>query len=233
MPTSKLFALVLAMAAWVVAACVGCGEPPALDTSLLTGEPCEPPCWQGLVPGVSTLGEVDHVLSTSPYVAPGSVYRDSYGDILSVLWRPRWQSPADNRFVVRGELLQDIQMYVEPDVTIGQVVDRWGPPDRFQAGRSMHPEPVYVAVDLFYRELGMMVQLELSANDPELTREAEIARVHYFEPAPLDEVLAGLVWGKGAVLGEEQVQALEHWLEGWQDWEGYGPVELTYQFGAE
>ncbi|HJX37965.1 MAG TPA: hypothetical protein VJ714_05165 [Anaerolineae bacterium] len=177
--------------------------------------------------------DIDYVLSTSPYVARGSVYRDSYGDILSVLWRPRWQSPADNRFVVRGKLLQDIQMYVEPDVTIGQVVDRWGPPEKFQAGRSMHPEPVYIAVDLFYRGLGMMVELELSADDPELTREEEIVRVHYFQPAPLDEVLAGLVWGKGAVLGDDQVKALQHWLEGWEDWKGYGHVELTYQFGAE
>jgi hypothetical protein len=233
MPTSKLVASFLAAAAWVIAACVGCGESTRLDMSLLTGEPCEPPCWQGLVPGVSTLEEVDQVLTGSEYVAPGSIYKDWYGDILSVLWRPRWQSPADNRFVLRGNVLQHMKMYVEPEVTLGQVVDKWGPPDKFQAGRSLHPEPVYIAVDLFYRELGMMVELRLPEDDRQLTPDEEIVRVHYFEPAPLEEVLVTLVWGEGQPPTEEQREVLELWLAGWHDWQGYGTVELTYHFGEE
>ncbi len=42
----------LLLGLWMITLCAGCGEPPPLDTSLLTGDPCEPPCWQGLTPGV-------------------------------------------------------------------------------------------------------------------------------------------------------------------------------------
>jgi hypothetical protein len=126
-----------------------------------------------------------------------------------------------------------MKMYVEPEVTLGQVVDKWGPPDNFQAGRSLHPEPVYIAVDLFYRELGMMLELQLSGDDRQLTPDEEIVRVHYFEPAPLEQVLVTLAWGKGRPLEDDEVLLLTQWLEGWHDWEGYGSVELTYQFGEE
>ncbi len=200
---------------------------------LLTGEPCGPPCWQRLVPGVSTLEEVDQVLRSSEYVASGSLYRDWFGDTLSISWRPRWQSRGDNRFVLRGYVLQHMKMYVDPEVTLGQVVDKCGPADKFQAGRSVHPEPVYIAVDLFYGELGMMLELRLPEDDRELRPDADIVRVHYFERAPLEDVLVTLAWGEGAALGDDQLQVLEQWLKGWHDWQGYGTVQLTYHFGGE
>ncbi|HUW14593.1 MAG TPA: hypothetical protein VM537_33040, partial [Anaerolineae bacterium] len=53
----------------ILGLCVGCGEPPPpVDTSLLTGEPCEPPCWQGLTPGESTEEDVAEFMKATRFV---------------------------------------------------------------------------------------------------------------------------------------------------------------------
>jgi hypothetical protein len=57
----------------------GCGmlepqkEPEIADRSFISGEPCEPPCWYGLIPGESTEDQLDDVLSTLPFVEKDSI----------------------------------------------------------------------------------------------------------------------------------------------------------------
>jgi len=96
--------------------CAGCGEPPPLDMSLLTGEPCEPPCWQGLVAGVSTEDEIERFLTGSGLVNRNSVYRGSLsrgGKTVGV--SIQWLSSANvqgahsrNSFAMEDGLLQDM-----------------------------------------------------------------------------------------------------------------------------
>jgi hypothetical protein len=46
---------------------------PLVDNSFITGEPCAPPCWYGLVPGQSTISEVKEVLKELDFILPSSV----------------------------------------------------------------------------------------------------------------------------------------------------------------
>jgi hypothetical protein len=53
-------------------------EPEFVDTSFLLDEPCEPPCWYGLIPGESTEDQLDDVLSTLPFVEKDSVRKSEH-----------------------------------------------------------------------------------------------------------------------------------------------------------
>lgn len=57
---SLILATMLA-AATVIGAC-GAPEPPFINRGLAYGEPCLPPCWEGLTPGVSTEAEARQTL---------------------------------------------------------------------------------------------------------------------------------------------------------------------------
>lgn len=195
---------------------------------LVEGEPCAPPCWQGLVPGVSTQEEVEELLRTSRYVDPESIYKDTQWGPVAIWWQRRWQTQGENSFTVQDGVLEVMSMYLDSQVTVEQLMNRYGPPDKFAADFSVHPEPVYIVVHLFYRELGMMLELRLSEDDRELSPEAEIVRIRYFEPAALDDLRVTLVWGKGRVLEDDQLELLEQWLQGWHDWQGYGTLEPNY-----
>lgn len=70
-------AIFLVAVCFMLAACVQQTETPApritsdaelMDVSLITGEPCEPPCWQGITPGETTEEEAMAILRTLFFV---------------------------------------------------------------------------------------------------------------------------------------------------------------------
>jgi hypothetical protein len=189
---------------------------------LLTGKPCGPPCWQGLVPGTSTEAEADAFLAASEYV--DGVHKEEYWKVHEAQWRPSRQTSVTNSFAARNGVLIIMNMYLDSVVTLGQVVERYGPPDKFEARRSAHPEPVYIVVSLFYREHGMMLGLRLSDDDPELRPETEVVTVEYYQPAPLEEVLLTSAWGYAKPRTENELKWLEESLKDWRNWQGYGSV---------
>lgn len=74
-----LFLVTIAMACLCLAGCVSnrsCQGPlppfasdvSTIDTSLITGKPCSPPCWQDLIPGASSSGDVESRLARIPFI---------------------------------------------------------------------------------------------------------------------------------------------------------------------
>lgn len=199
------------------------GEAPSADWSLLTGEPCEPPCWQGLTPGQSTSDEVTNFLDTSDLVDHSSVWQDRSGCGLIT----RWRSPISHRrgrplssdlsnwLCVGDGILREMEVSLDYDFAIEQLLARYGAPEKLDAVRGGPPERPYVAVPLYYPERGMMAQVELPVNDIQLRPETKVVRVWYMHATTLEEM--------GAALG---VAHPEDFAESLQDWQGYGPIEL-------
>jgi hypothetical protein len=202
-----LLSLALLCAATVTSCAVA--SEPLVARGLLTGEPCGPPCWQGLVPGKSTEAEISEFLTTSGYTGPG-VERSGYAGPVVIQWHPRWPHRGQNTFYLQDGVLQIIRMHVDCRVTLGEVVNRYGPPDKLATGRRVLP---------FHRSLGMMLELP---DVVELTPETRIVAVKYYQPASLHDVLAVNAWGQGKVLTQRQRDQLREWLRGWHDWQGYG-----------
>ena len=215
-------ASVLCALAAIACLCSCAPEPEALVAQgLLTGEPCGPPCFQGLVPGSSTEDDVRQFLRSGDYaVGPYAVFQRTHGGVLVMMWDRRGLGGQKNEFQIQDDVLSLMSMYVDSDVTLEQVVNRYGAPSKFEAGLNLSGR-VYTLVSLFYREDGMMLDLYLYDNVPQLKPETEVARVWYFEAVPLDEAIATLQGKKGQALEDFELQ----WLEYWHDWEGYGVVE--------
>jgi len=210
----------------IVGMCVGCGEPPPLDRSLLTGEPCEPPCWQGLTPGESTLEEVNAWMRTSGFVNTRTVYRSSLrragGERVGV--SIYWDSTAGgvgpgNHFTIHGDVLEDITIRPDYPITLEQIFERYGPPEKYVAGLPIGG-PLYYEVTLFYPTHGFTADLAVPYDDGTLQPETRVASVWYFRAAPLERFmqLRYEVGGYGGPPG--------NLLGSLRDWPGYGPIEL-------
>ena len=215
-----LVTLVFALAATVTSCAVT--QEPLVAQGLLTGEPCGPPCWQGLVPGVSSEEEVDELLRTNEYVHFHTVYDDRYEGGVATRWQRRGQTGAWNMFDVQDGVLEVMRMYCDSEVLLEQLIDRYGAPDKFEAGLVMLDGPVHTKVDLFYLELGMMIELHLPADGPVLSPDTRVLKIQYFEPDALEDVLATIWLKKGVSLADLELR----WLEDWRDWQGYGPLEV-------
>jgi hypothetical protein len=217
---------VLAMAAWVAAACVGCGEPPPADMSLLTGEPCEPPCWQGLIPGQSTEQELVVLLDASEQVDPRSVHQESGGCGQLTYWRNRdpfaslsarsgWTT---NYACTSHKVLKVVMEYLSYEANLEQLLERYGPPEALRAQPGGIPERPYVEVSLYYPAHGLMCQLELSDQDEPLRPETRVIRAWYFAAATLESLADP---GSGVPF-----PPAEYVPDALQEWQGYGPVRV-------
>ena len=223
--TSASIAL-LCMALLIAATSHGCGEPPPLDTSLLTGDPCEPPCWQGLIPGESTEEEVNQFVRTSELVDQATVFRGAItmgprSEVVGV--SVQWWSPANMANLPRqlgnfadivDGLLQSMTIWLDSEVTLQDLLERYGSPDKFTAYRQPGG-PQHVSVTLYFASHGFTAELILPWGDVRLRPESEILYVRYLPVAPLDEFLDLATYGASAI--EETSQ----------DWQGYGPIELV------
>ncbi|HUW96179.1 MAG TPA: hypothetical protein VMW58_10365 [Anaerolineae bacterium] len=211
----------------ILGLCVGCGEPPPLDMSLLTGEPCQPPCWQGLTPGESTEEDVAEFMRATRFVDTRSVRRSSYTrltrggeEVAGVIihWRSSGGLAMCNDFCIEEGLLTDLTICPYPGVTLGHLIDRYGPPEKYEVIVPIGG-PLYYDVTLFYATHGFTVDLVLPYDDGTLRPESSVAEVWYFRAAPLERFLQ-LRYDAGYGMSPARS------LEVLRDWPGYGPIEL-------
>ena len=201
-------------------------QEPLVAQGLLEGEPCGPPCFQGLVPGSSTEEDVRQFLRSGEYtVGPYAAIERSQQGVLVLKWDRRGLGGQKNEFQIQDDVLTLMGMYVDSDVTLEQVVNQYGAPDRSAANLNMSAR-VYTLVGLFYREVGMILDLYLYDDVPQLKPETRVARVWYFEPVSLEEAIAVLAGKKGQALEDFELEQLG-W---WHDWQGYGVVELDHSY---
>ncbi|HUS69347.1 MAG TPA: hypothetical protein VM075_01050 [Anaerolineae bacterium] len=203
----------------------GCGEAPPVDISLLTGEPCAPPCWQELAPGESTEDEVAGFIRTSRYVDPRTVYRGDMsrgGKVVGV--GIQWRSTAadsrgvdSNIFDIEGGLLQSITIYPDCDVSLQDLLQKYGGPDKFTAHVEGVEHP-YVAVTLYYPTHGFTADLQLPPDDTSLRPDSKVVRVWYFRAAPIRRFIQ-----LGCDLGYWS-STPEEWLQFARDWQGYATI---------
>jgi hypothetical protein len=180
-----------------------------VDTSLTSGEPCQAPCWRGLVPGRSTPIKAMEALEQSTFIDQTSITRQPWSSF------PEWEYIHWNSAVAEwglpiGDILVDAQGHIaririilEYELTIEELADSFGPPDVFTIVPA-YSSPRCHLVDLVWLEEGIGAVPRLtpaSKNDQLVTPETLIRSVVYFAPAstveeyllntgPLDEAEA-------------------------------------------
>jgi len=192
-----------------------------VDRSLLTGEPCQPPCWQGLVPGVSTEQEVENLIAVSEYVNPHRVYRERSGGATIISWESAVWSIAraqPNAFILDGDTLMVITHELDYELTLEDLLARYGPPQKFWV-RWRGWGTADVLVNLYYPAMGLVLELVLEPSDGyhELQPQNQVMRVWYCPGTSLEGFLD---------LGESIPFPPEEYMEtDLHDWGGYGTVK--------
>ncbi len=94
------------------------------DGSLITGAPCAPPCWQGLVPGVTTAQEIELFLESSPYVTEWvKEAQEDGGVIYRWQWGPPHEAAVANALHTQDKILTQIVLTPDLPITLGEAVD--------------------------------------------------------------------------------------------------------------
>jgi len=204
-----------------------------IDRSLLTDSPCAAPCWQNIIPGISNEDDVRRQLEACPFVREGSINRgetEEYGvDLVYFTWESaagKWDKQfrlGKNRLYLCDNVVVWIKTYLEYELTLRQVLDKYGLPEGIYV--SDHPSDAryHVSMDYPHRGLSFEVFDVLSLEDMErrvapVSEDMKVTSVYYFAPTSIEGELRDV-----HLLSPEGVeQALEHL----QEWHGFGEYSL-------
>lgn len=173
---------------------VGCTPSPELrndafldDTSLITGEPCEAPCWQNLIPGETAWGVVlDTFDLNEDFIQVDSENsRRTPVDWIDYTFR---DGPKCCRiYSADGEVLDSILLLLSPQMTLGEVIERYGEPSYMTAQAETSEQ---ASVQLVYPDIPMVLYVfSENITDSELTAENEIIGVAYLSATAMDSLL--------------------------------------------
>ena len=119
-----------------------------VDKSLLTGEPCAPPCWQGITPGTTPGTEAVEILKGLEFVDPDSIRRGEYSKGERVTWEMIFGGDeiAYMWFDSNG-IVDAIGYDLRYRITLQELIDAIGDPDGVMTCLYLAPPDSFATPD--------------------------------------------------------------------------------------
>ena len=151
------------------------------DRSLLSGEPCAPPCWQNIVPGETTLAEALEIVSAIDGVRVGLQSNEAFQ--FGLAEGPACcQVSADDATIVNAIILQ-----FSPRMTIGEAIEVHGEPLFFRGQPYAETEAL---LWFFFPERFAMIQVVVPGVDAKLDASSPIVAAYYLTEADMAGAVA-------------------------------------------
>lgn len=221
----------------------GCRTRPELDTSLLTGDPCAPPCWHNITPGVSDEDNVRSQLENSPFVKKSTLHYTLTEEAGIPLVRFSWQAPGrDYIYLQNGRVWQmerynyiylregkvlRIEISLHGRVRLGEIVDKYGPPESIYASVGA-AEFYWYTITFNYPAIGLTLESFSLINPGDVadgtilvSEEMRITQAYYYTPTSLQKMLSEVL-----LLPPDRI---EYFFANRQRWEGFGRYRLAGQ----
>jgi hypothetical protein len=195
--------------------------------SILTGQPCEPPCWYGITPGVTKRDEAKDLLQKNPYVRSGTL--KEYSESGSTTWTGATSADGFNELYVSGNVARLLSLTTTFSLTLKQIVDRYGAPEKVLAFYAMFTEDMTRSfqANLYYSSRGLILSFHTQVPTVRgrflILADILVDTVHYLPKGHLSEQFrAAQEFLPANEVGEDAQSRL-------QDWHGFG----TYDFPAD
>jgi hypothetical protein len=209
------FLLPLCLVVWLLAS--ACAPAPQLlndaylnDTSFVSGDPCEAPCWQTLIVGESAWGLAqDFIMNNADFtVVTNNRDRNTGEAWIEFAYQ---DGPVCCRvYTATQETLSSIYLLLSPQTTVKDIVERYGEP-QFISAQAKTPDQSILA--LVYSDLSFVVYVFAdNLSDSQINEDSQVIGVAYHAPSEMETVLqtetlfAWIGYGTlGAILGQPEV----------------------------
>ena len=209
--------LLLALA--VVSA--GCNAFIPADTSLISGTPCAPPCWQNLTPGVSTMADVERFVgglraSEQERLETGT---DPAGYKLFTWFGAK--NGKTRLISVDEDRVKLILIAPDFDLNLGTVVDHFGPPESLFAIHGGYGHGGTYRLELYYPQQGLAFESRPGIEYlGEVRPDMSVYTIYYFASGDLANYFDGQGWT------DDYVDAIMRYV---QPWPGFGQIEVPME----
>lgn len=195
-----LFCLFVVSIAVVLAACAPAAnlldETRLNDTSLLSGEPCAAPCWNGIVPGETSYRDAKILIEDDERfgnIEESEPQEDS--SVRGFVFSPSEAQQCCQVMSSDGEVVDSMMLLLAPKMTLDPALEQYGEPEYLFGGESSEDQ-AYMA--LIWTDVPMVVYAFVAgAAEGELSAASEIFILMYMaepEMQSLTNCLRLYVW---------------------------------------
>lgn len=125
------------------------------DVSLISGEPCQAPCWNDIVPGETRYRDAKLIIESDDRFKIADEPAPEEGSTARSFTFAEGENPPCCQVVSRdGEMVSSFLLQTAPIMNFGAVYDVYGEPD-YLAGEQVNEEQGYVA--LVYSDLPLIL----------------------------------------------------------------------------
>jgi hypothetical protein len=163
----------------------GC-EKRNIGTKSILENPCSPPCWQGIIPGVTTESEAEKILKKiavtekDPFLEPTSPYEIFEK---STCWR--FLDYGGVCLEEIGGIVQGIDITPIEKFNLDQLLALYGPPSHVLLFKGFG-DYSFVGKLLFYKSMGIYISLDIVPYDhsmkPTIEQNDMVVRISFYNP---------------------------------------------------
>lgn len=176
------------------------------DGGLLSKEPCTPPCFYGIIPGLTTEEGARETLEQN-------VVFENCEEFDNSAQGGSGQGIRCNFFGIHfsESMVYNLGFYPESELTLGKIIAEYGEPDQLYTFSSSTPDyPLYGDLNLCFESLSMIVGLPAMLGEVySVSQETKILFINYLS-------------------SQENYTNLCYDLEGSQPWVGYGEYPVYF-----
>jgi hypothetical protein len=208
----------------VITSCSIIGDGSARLPEVLSTNPCEPPCWYGIIPGETTHEEVLSLLPDLPFIKPETI-QDWYDE--TGVHIKSYTGASGVRFHYdEGKFVKVI--IINPSARIfsfGDVISAIGEPDKVLAVQGPDSREG-VRYKLIYAKSGIVFGGVLRPFDARkeqalIKENHQVTSIYFFNPDLIEQVFTDF-----SISGLSE----EVFRSGLQDWQGFGEIDPVEEF---
>jgi hypothetical protein len=174
-------------------ALAGCSPPPPLrsdklldDSSLITGDPCEAPCFQGITVGKTTFIDGIDIIKRNATFKDLQNKEATTDQPALAQWNTTTGEFCCQMIAAPNGMVESITLRLAPKITVGQVVEKFGePPYTFPAEYTQEE----AVIQLLYPDKGLVMLVVPGDANSSLEAGDPLVAVIYLDPTRFTELI--------------------------------------------
>ncbi len=158
---------------------------PLLD-SLISGEPCDAPCWNGITPGKTTYEEGKEIIEGIRQFVNVNEQHAPQQDAILLSWMSFDGYECCQMYSETGELVDELFIINTSVLALGDVLEAADEPDSALALQTNEGDTI---INLFYTDLNLILYVYVSRAIDELSEESDIVGASYVSAERMEALL--------------------------------------------
>jgi len=197
------------------------------ETSILDKSTCKLPCWNDVVPGQTTKGELLKILENLPDVDPETIRNTNqawniFDDQFYFSFRQGWtlnqQSKLRGEGTVKNDTVSDFILCGEINTTMGELVEQIGEPEYIISGNNFYGGRTVIITD---SQKGISYWYTTELDNLEIAPDTSMECLKIFDPSLYEAMLDAKLFSNGYYNAEETLKVQ-------YSWDGYGNLDEKY-----